>query len=115
MGKSVLIKKLFLASILSMSALCADEELAPTERNIWDERGAYVKYGIGGVLLPILPSLGFGYYAPVGAKAVDFSAMLNSAFLLSFLDVKLLALPVVKEKFQFGISFSSFGFRISFS
>lgn len=96
-------KKLFLASILSFTALCATEESVPDEKNIWDERGAYVKYGIGGVLLPILPSLGFGYYAPVGSKAVDFSVTLNTILLLNFVDIKLLVLPVVKERFQFGV------------
>jgi len=105
-GASVLIKKLFLASVLSVSAFCADEEPVPTEKNIWDEGGAYIKLGLQGVeLVPILPSVGLGYYAKVGSKAVDFSATYGFINPVSVLNIKMLALPVITERFQFGLGF----------
>lgn len=100
-------KKLFLASILSMGALCATEGSMPDEKNIWDERGGYVKYGIGvdvAVPNPLLLSLGFGYYWSLRERAaIDLSAMVNIGFEEGVLDVKLLLLPVLTKKFQFGI------------
>ncbi len=98
-------KKFFLASILSFTALCATEESVPDEKNIWDERGAYVKYGIGASIpIPVLPTLGFGYYWKADeSTAFDLSAMINVGVVINAVNVKLLALFIAKEKFQFGI------------
>lgn len=88
-------KRFFLASILAFTVLRA------TEENIWDSRGAYVKYGLSSpFVIPILPTLGFGYYWDQG---VDVSAMINFGLIVAAADVKLLALPVIKEDFQFGV------------
>ena len=88
-------KKLFLASILAFSVLRA------TEENIWESRGAYVKYGLSSpVVIPIFPALGFGYFWKEG---IDFSVMVNYAVIAGAVDAKLLALPVVKERYQFGV------------
>ncbi|GAB5411225.1 MAG: hypothetical protein ChlgKO_03390 [Chlamydiales bacterium] len=88
-------KKLFLASILAFSVLCA------TEENVWEIRGAYVKYGLSSpVVIPICPTLGYGYY---WSQGVDISAMGYFGYPDIGLDVKVLALPKIKEKLHFGV------------
>ena len=88
-------KRLFLASILAFSVLRA------TEENVWESRGAYVKYGLSSpFVIPICPTLGFGYY---WSQGVDISAMGYFGYPDIGLDVKVLALPKIKEKFQFGV------------